>query len=159
MRIVFAVIVLGLINLGLASCDGQSEKQEGLISTDVINNPSSGEGEVSFDELPKMEFVKTTHDFGKVIEGEIVTFSFKFKNTGKSDLVISRVSTSCGCTASEYPEQAIKAGKEGIVKISFDSDNRKGFQSKTATILANTQPNKTSLRIKAMVINPEKDNF
>lgn len=140
----------------LVSCNSNKNKEGDLISTDVINNPKSAEGENQQSKMPQIAFPETEHDFGRVIEGEIVTYNFKFENTGKNDLLISAVSASCGCTASDYPTQPIKPGEEGVIKITFDSSKRKGYQSKTAVVLANTQPNKTVLRIKAMVVNPEK---
>lgn len=151
-------MVLMLIG-GLSSCNGKKGQGEEQISTEVITNPKSASGTADLSNLPKIEFEAETHDFGKVIEGEIVSYAFKFKNSGASDLIISAVSTSCGCTASEYPEEPVKPGEEGTVKIRFNSSRRKGFQNKTATVLANTQPNKTQLRIKAMVINPEKESI
>ncbi len=159
MRLLSFLLFMSIILFGILACDGQKGKQEEQISTDVIKNPKSAEKEEDMRQLPEIEFKETEHDFGKVIEGEIVTYSFRFKNTGGSDLIISSVSTSCGCTASEYPRDPVEPGEEGIVRLSFDSSRRKGFQNKTATVLANTQPNRTGLRIKAMVFNPEKENI
>ncbi len=104
-----------------------------------------------------MKFDNLEHDFGKVIRGEIVTYSFKFKNTGNADLVIANISTSCGCTATEYPKTPVKPGAEDYIKVSFDSHDRSGFQSKDITIAANTQPSITTLRITAKVFQPEKE--
>ena len=56
----------------------------------------------SFD-YPSIEFEKTNHDFGQINDGDIVETTFSFKNTGKSDLVISNASGSCGCTVPDYP--------------------------------------------------------
>lgn len=150
---IFALLSLIIL---LASCNSSKNKEGDLISTDVVNNPKSAEGEDKQTQMPQIAFSETEHDFGRVIEGEIVTYNFKFENTGKNDLLISTVSTSCGCTASDYPTKPIAPGKEGVIKLTFDSNKRKGYQSKTAVVLANTQPNKTVLRIKAMVVNPEK---
>ena len=96
------------------------------------------------------------HDFGKIIQGEIVTYAFKFENTGKSDLLVSAVSASCGCTATKYSKDPVAPGSDGFIQVTFISEGRKGFQNKTVTVLANTQPNKTTLRLKAVVVIPEK---
>ncbi|MBU2649299.1 MAG: DUF1573 domain-containing protein [Bacteroidetes bacterium] len=135
------------------SCGNQGENES--ISSDVINNPITANGESNLDELPVLEFLDTTHDFGNVIQGEKVTYAFRFTNAGKSDLIIAKVSASCGCTATEYPRHAIKPGEKGVISITFDSEGRLGFQNKTADVLANTQPNLTTLRVKAKVITPE----
>ncbi|MBT8385319.1 MAG: DUF1573 domain-containing protein, partial [Bacteroidia bacterium] len=44
---------------------------------------------------------KTEHDFGVINEGEIVETTFSFKNTGKSELIITNAVGSCGCTVPE----------------------------------------------------------
>ena len=56
---------------------------QGNLSTDVVNNPNTASGEVK-DNLPVIEFEKEMHDFGKVIQGEKVSYGFKFINTDPS---------------------------------------------------------------------------
>jgi hypothetical protein len=85
------------------------------------------------------------------MEGETVSFDFKFRNTGKTDLVITEVSSSCGCTVPSYPKTAIRPGQEGSIKVAFNSRGKKGYQTKSVVVLANTQPNATQLRIKAQI--------
>jgi hypothetical protein len=143
------IYILLIIALIAASC-GQNDKQ---ITTDLINNPNSASG-VANDNLPKFQFTEETHNFGRVIEGEKVYYSFKFKNIGKSDLLISSASASCGCTVPEYPRKPIRPGEEDIIKVSFNTEGRSGMQSKTVTILANTQPNTKVLTIKAEIYKP-----
>jgi hypothetical protein len=135
----------------LLSCNNH----KGKVPADVVHNPITASGDANMNSLPVMEFNETVHDFGTVIEGETVTYSFKFKNTGGSDLLISNVSASCGCTATEFTKEAVKPGDEGIVTVSFNSKRRNGFQNKSITVAANTQPNKTVLRIKAKVMSPK----
>ncbi len=141
----------------LISCGGnRGNGDDEQISTDIISNPNTLAGKSDLSKLPKIEFEEKIHDFGKVIEGEKVSYSFKFKNVGSSPLLISDVNASCGCTATKYPKTPIEPGKEDIIKVTFDSEKRKGFQNKSITVISNTQPNKTVIRIKAMVYNPEQ---
>ena len=84
--------------------------------------------------------------------GETVSYPFKFKNTGKSDLIIADVSTSCGCTVTSYNKEPIHPGKEGVIRVSFNSAGKHGYQNKSIVIVANTQPNTFVLRIKAEVM-------
>jgi hypothetical protein len=149
-------ILLTIIFFISFACNNSGGNKEKLIPADVVNNPNTASGDADFDKLPKIEFYEEVHDFGNVIQGEKVTYGFKFKNVGKSDLVISRVSTSCGCAVGSYPKTPVKPGKEDVISVTFDSYKRKGFQNKTITIVSNTQPNKKIIRIKAIVINPEK---
>ena len=100
----------------------------------------------------QIKFETDMHDFGEVTEGEKVSFSFRFTNTGKGPLVITGIASSCGCTVGEYTHDTIKTGKQGDVTISFDSWKRSGFQQKSVTVNSNTNPASQILRIKAMVI-------
>jgi hypothetical protein len=135
----------------LVSC-GSNENES--LSSDVINNPNTANGKTDRSRLPSFAFTEEVHDFGKIIEGESVSYDFKFKNSGKSDLLISDVSTSCGCTVPVYTKEPIRPGQSGDIKVTFSSAGKRGFQSKNIVIVANTQPNTTQLRIKAQVVSP-----
>ena len=144
---IFSILMVFLI---MVSCNTET----GNVSSDVVYNPITASGDGNMEDLPVFEFREMLHDFGTIIEGEKVTYSFKFKNVGGMDLIISNVAASCGCTASSYPKDPIPPGGEDVISVTFDSRRRKGFQNKTLTVAANTQPNKTVLRIKAKIISP-----
>ncbi len=153
MKKLFFVLML-IAGIGFTGC--QESNNGKTISTDVVKNNKSASGDEKND-MAKMAFVETVHDFGKVIRGEKVSYKFRFKNIGKSDLIITHVSTSCGCTVGSYPHEPVKPGEEGTIAVTFDSTHKKGIQNKSITIVANTQPNRTVLRIKANVVMPEKN--
>ena len=146
----FRTIMLLALIFGLGSC-GQ---QGGSLPSDLIRNPKSAEGEQNI-AMPEITFAKTEHDFGRLIQGEQVVYVFKFTNTGNSDLLISKVSASCGCTASKFTRDPIRPGKEGKIEVTFDSNGQRGVQNKTVTVLTNGKPQTTVLRIKAQVVTPE----
>ena len=148
-------VVLMVIAAVLISCSNNGNDKK--ISTGVVKNTKSADKGLKPYELPKITFEEITYDFGKIIQGEKVAYNFRFENTGKKDLVISKVSTSCGCTVGNYPKKPIKPGEKGKIEVVFDSKRKKGFQNKTVTVLANTQPNHTMLFIKGVVIIPEKN--
>ncbi|MEI6766873.1 MAG: DUF1573 domain-containing protein [Bacteroidota bacterium] len=138
----------------MGSC--KSNRNSGDINTSVVNNPNTASGEMNTENLPVFSFETEEHDFGRLVQGEKVSYTFKFKNSGKSDLVISSAKASCGCTVADYPKMPIKAGAEGNISVSFDSEGKKGIQNKTVTLLANTQPGTKVLTIKAEIVLPEK---
>jgi hypothetical protein len=86
----------------------------------------------------------TFKNLGKVKEGAIVEVTFRFKNTGTHNLVISDVSASCGCTVPEKPQQPYAPGEEGEIKAKFDSHGRKGIAEKELYVIANTLPSNSS---------------
>lgn len=135
----------------VAACNEPSKTLE----TDLIQNPKSAAGEqVSHIKAPVIDFKRLEYDFGRLIQGERATYTFTFKNTGTASLILSKVSASCGCTASSYTTSPIAPGEEGKVEIVFDSNGLKGIQNKTVTVLSNTSPSTTILRLKAQVSLP-----
>lgn len=136
--------------LMLGACNTASDEK---VSDEAISNPLSAEneGKVDAKSLPAISFDKDLHDFGSIREGEKVTYSFRFKNTGKGDLIIQTASGSCGCTVPEIPEKPIKPGETGFIKVQFNSEGRVGIQEKQVTVVSNTIPNTTIVKIKAEV--------
>lgn len=151
--LVLLVISFSFLSL---SCNRSGEVNNQLPS-DIVNNPNTASGDKD-SEMPAIEFENDFYDFGKLIQGEKVAYSFKFKNTGSTDLIISKVSTSCGCTVGDFPTVPIKPGQSNKIEVKFDSENRRGFQNKTITVLSNAQPSTTLLRIKAQIVFPEEMN-
>jgi hypothetical protein len=101
--------------------------------------------------LPAMEFQTRDHDFGTINEGDVVEYTYAFKNTGTAPLIIQGAQGSCGCTVPDWTKESIPAGGTGYVKAKFDSNGKSNIQNKTVTVTANTWPKQTVLRFKAMV--------
>ncbi len=143
-KIIFLFVLSGV--LVFSACRNQGTKNQTSrknISTQIDSN------------APVMTFTTMNHDFGKMEQGEIVKYTFHFKNTGKSALKIARVSTSCGCTVGEYPHNPVKPGGEGDVVVTFNSAHKMGYQNKSIMLLGNTKPARTVLHIKAIVQVPK----
>jgi hypothetical protein len=104
--------------------------------------------------MPEFQFENLTYNFGKVIQGERLSYTFHFKNVGKSSLVISGVSASCGCTNSIPPKAPIKPGEKGEITITFDSSQKSGEVISYLVVAANTYPAQTVLTVSANVVNP-----
>lgn len=143
------VILSLLIIIGLISC----ETKENKLDTSLVNNPSSADGTRRVINVPEIEFQKTEHDFGKILQGEQVSYTFKFKNVGNTPLIITSIEKTCGCTSPDFSNEPIKPGEEGKITITYDSKGHKGFQNKRLIVKANTNPSETILRIKAQVEN------
>jgi len=153
-KLSFILIISLTISIGACKQSGDNNTQ---LPSDIVNNPNTASGKNDTD-MPVIEFESDLYDFGKIIMGEKVSYSFKFKNTGTSDLIISRVTSSCGCTVGDFPKVPVKPGESNKIEVKFDSENRRGFQSKTITVLSNAQPSTNTLRIKAQVVLPEEIN-
>lgn len=142
-KFLFSALVIGLIT----SCNNQK--------TTTNNEPTASEESIPADavsaEAGVIEYENTSFDFGKVKEGEIVEHIFKFKNTGNSPVILAQVSASCGCTTPDYTKEPILPGKEGEVKVVFNSDGQVGNQQKIVTVISNAENKVTTVQIKGTV--------
>lgn len=145
MRYSLALITISIV---LTACSRQTE-----IKTNIVENSATLENPEELNRLAKFKFEETEVDFGSINEGEIVEHTFKFKNVGNEDLIITNVQTSCGCTASNWPRNAISPGETSELLVSFNSQGKKGLNTKEITVIGNTRPTQTILIIKANV-NP-----
>ncbi|WP_251620476.1 DUF1573 domain-containing protein [Odoribacter lunatus] len=99
----------------------------------------------------RIKFQEKHYNFGDLTEGEIVSHTFIYTNTGKENLVIKAIETGCGCTTVEYDKKPIPPGKEGKIEIAFNSSGRYGKQYKEISIFANLPSGEAMLSITANV--------
>ena len=99
---------------------------------------------------PIFEFAQKIVDYGAIEKGSEGVYEFKFKNVGKSPLIISNVKGSCGCTVPSAPKEPIMPGATGVIKVKYDT-NRVGPISKTITITSNASESKKVIRVKGLV--------
>jgi hypothetical protein len=105
-------------------------------------------GEISFREYQ--------HDFGKVSEGEKLSYTFIFDNKGTGDLVITSATTTCGCTIPRYDKKPIPPGGIGNLEVVFDTSGRDGMETKTITVKSNAKIPVVILKITAQVTASDK---
>ena len=135
-----------LIMLFLLSCTGQNGRN--VIQTENSDEVQEGahlQTDVLFDTLE--------HDFGTIIEGERVLCFFDYENTGKGDLMILEVESTCGCTTFDWNKEALKPGERAQLEIIFDTNDRLGAQLKPVAVTTNAAVPVVWLTIKAKVIN------
>ena len=150
MKHIIPILFFGM--LLLASCKGKGEG--GQLSTDLVTNPMSASQ--SSEKSPAITFDKTEHEFGTLLQGEVVSYAFHFTNTGNMPLIISGVKTSCGCTVGDYPRDPVAPGKDGYIKATYNSKGHHGFQTRSLTVVSNTNPARTVLRLKGSVQPPDQ---
>ena len=133
---------------------GCNNDKDGQLSTDLVTSPKSATQ--TSDKQAIIEFEKEEHDFGTLLQGEVVSYSFHFTNTGNVPLIISQVTSSCGCTVANYSHDPIAPGKSGVIQATYNSAGHHGFQSRFLTVMSNTIPAKHTLRIKGKVLTPDQ---
>ena len=135
----------------LFSCSGSDRTD---MDSSLINNPATPEGVDKNAAMPAITFEETEHDFGTLKEGEMVSYTYTFTNSGKANLIVSAVIPGCGCTVADYTKEPIRPGKTGKISITFNSKDKKGQQRKRVSVQANTYPAETVLWFTANVEEP-----
>ena len=134
-----SLIIIVFISLTISMCETDNDE------TLKDQNKYTGK--------PKIEFNKTTHDFGNLKEGEVVECTFKYKNTGTAPLKILSVEADCGCTIPEYSNKEILPGGEGKIKVVFNSDGFKYNIYKTIDVETNIDTKYNELILIAYIEN------
>ncbi len=102
------------------------------------------------DAAAKIEFKTETVDYGEIAKGSDGVRVFEFTNTGDAPLIISKVSSSCGCTIPKKPEEPILPGKTGEIQVKYDT-NRVGPIRKAITVISNADTPTKVLKIKGEI--------
>lgn len=85
---------------------------------------------------PKIEFAETSYDFGTASQATQVKHTFKFSNVGTDTLKITRVKTSCGCTAAES-SKIIAPQEGGQITVTYSTGSHRGKVTKTVYVFSN----------------------
>jgi hypothetical protein len=121
----------------------------------AVNSASSVQKEKSTG-TSELIFREYQHDFGKVSEGEKLSYIFIFNNKGTSDLIISSATTTCGCTVPKYDKKPIAPGANGNMEVVFDTSGRSGMQTKIITVKSNASVPVVLIKITAEVVTTDK---
>ncbi len=150
---------LSLFTLTILLLSCKDRKNQHSISGDVqSNNVSQVKNEVppQIKDTTTVELIDSVYNFGTIKEGQKVEYSFRFKNTGNNPLVITNAVASCGCTVPEKPEQPIKTGEIGYIKVVFNSKGKVGENHKNITVSSNAYPPFKDLQLTGTVTKAEE---
>lgn len=105
---------------------------------------------MSFSTLSSIVWKLETVDVGEIAQGKPKEIIFEFKNTGKTDVLITNVQGSCGCTATNYSKEIVKSGKSGTITATYNAANV-GVFTKTVTVTTNADATPKVLTLKGNV--------
>jgi len=135
MKKIVTILFIGFLAISMNAQEKQTEKTQ---------DPNA----------PVFEFETEVIDYGKIELNADGVRIFKFKNIGKSPLVINKIDSSCGCTVPKKPTDPIMPGETGEIEVKY-ATNRPGGFSKMITLHSNASEPVKRLRIKGIVLKPE----
>lgn len=98
-------------------------------------------------------WLEQEHDFGTFNEKDgKVSCTMRMVNTGDSAMIIVRVQSTCGCTATEYTTTSINPGDTATVTLTYNPANRPGQFSKDVFVYTSGKPRRNQLTITGKVI-------
>jgi hypothetical protein len=114
---------------------------------------------------PVLVVERLNHDFGEIVQGAEVTYPFRFHNAGDQVLEISRLRSSCGCTAALLTTSRLAPGSMGELRLTFNSKGFRGEVQKMVTFETNDPKHGAvsfSLRAKVkaeLFLQPQRINW
>ena len=166
-RVSLLLVVMFATMFVMQSCKEDSKVKEGAreqlsSAKDKVSNATRNPKDVLKKQeaepvgpTTKVKFENMSYDFGKVMEGKIVEYDYKFKNVGTEPLVLKKVKASCGCTVPTWPRNAIAPGESAVIHAKFDTKRRGrpggAPQNKSITVTGNIDGGKVVLKLKGLV--------
>lgn len=144
-RLYYLLLIFFLI----LSCGNNGSKvQDG--KTHINSKEKIGSSEIGF--------IKEMHNFGTLKAGEIVSFSFIFKNKEKNPLSIKKAECSCGCIKVKYDQKEIAPNEESAIEVIFNTSGEWGNLLKIIEV-ETSSGEKKELKIGAYIENEQFNNY
>ncbi|WP_299396018.1 DUF1573 domain-containing protein [uncultured Gelidibacter sp.] len=106
------------------------------------------------EKVAKIEFKTDVIDYGTILKGADGVRVFEFTNTGNAPLIITKVSSTCGCTIPKKPEAPILPGDKGEIQVKYNTQIVDPIR-KTITVMSNADTPIVALKIKGEVVEPK----
>ena len=133
--------------------DGQDDYKNSIAVSTTLEEDFSKLTAEDLKNAPIVTYDMESFDFGDIKPGTKNEHVFNLKNTGKKDLIIHDVKSSCGCTAVSPSKNIVASGESVPLKVVFDSTGKSGRQNKTITVITNDPKNPTTvLRISSNIL-------
>jgi len=129
--------------------NGKDDNKTRLTISATVEEDFSKLSEKEIQNAPKIVFDNPVFNFGKIKQGEKVSYDFTFKNQGKRDLIIRKTKASCGCTIVNTTKSVVKPGETGSLQVTFNSAGKTNRQNKSITVVTN-DPTQSQMDLRVM---------
>jgi len=146
MKKLFTLLFIGVISLNINAQTKAKAVKTAKKSNDftIKKDPNAG----------IFQFESELIDYGTIQQNADGKREFKFKNVGKSPIIISRAKGSCGCTVPTWPKKPIMPGESAVIGVKY-ATNRVGAFSKSITLFSNASEPTKVIRIKGKVLKAD----
>lgn len=134
MKTRYVILFLLVSNISFFACNNRPT---------AIVKPSASDLSGKKKGLGKIDFTEEMHNFGTLKEGEIVSYSFQFKNNGTAPFRLTKVEPTCGCLTVQYDKTEVANQATSVIEVIFHSDGEWGNQIKTVSIETSAGETKT----------------
>ena len=142
------LIIISLLIINLSCANHRSSENRILQENKSLEKKTPG----------KIVFDKEIHNFGTLKDGEIVSFSFVFRNTGGTPFNIIKADKSCGCINIQYSTNSILPGESSVVEVVFNTAGEWGNLIKSV-IIETSEVERKELQIGAYIENKQFNNL
>ena len=131
-------LLLAFAALSFASCQPSTKSNESAAADSTSTATTAVATPAVNASTAEILFTNDIYNFGEIKKGDVISYNFVFKNTGKEPLIIKDALATCGCTVPEIPKEPILPGAEGILKVVFNSAGKPaGPLRKQVTVTSN----------------------
>ena len=118
--------LLYILSLFLLAGSAVSSAQENIfMSREALDSLMSPRLMQDADKVLRFETLQ--QDFGVIYEDSSpLRMEYAFVNVGSEPVLITKITTSCGCTVTEVGDSLISPGEKGVISIIFNPHRRSG---------------------------------
>ena len=142
-----------------------------------VGDPLAQEADPNSKAKLTYEFGSDSKNFGKCMQGDVLTHTFLMQSSGEEDLVIKQAKPTCGCTVAQVATQAadgsmapynfgspIPVGRKIEITATLHTQNKRGHAASRINIFSNDPRGQSQLGLEADVdpyfqVNPLNLNF
>lgn len=161
---------------GAVNAETEKAKAEAA-KTAKIADPNAQDADPNSKAKLTYEFGTDSKNFGKCMQGDVLTNKFMLQSSGEEDLVIKQAKPTCGCTVAQVAAQAadgsmapynfgqpIPPGRKIEISATLHTQNKRGHAASRINIFSNDPRGQTQLGLEADVdpffqVNPANLNF
>jgi hypothetical protein len=98
---------------------------------------------------PRISVEPQSFDFGRALPGKTLEKQFSLRNFGEADLVVERITTTCGCTAAllDDAHKVLKPGQSAQLRVRLETRDYSGKLVRSVLVRSN-DPERSVLEVK-----------